>query len=162
MDMLEAKNRVAEAFVESIFRRARYQIARFRRDGSPGLRIGREDFSPSFSMRFRAEDGEREYLVEVKYHPHIEQFLSMESQRADRSVFRMARRQWPDLYFILVSERPEPGRSSFQVVPLSTYLPTAPCRSVDLADLKELGIFPQNVLEHEELIRRVFALLSGV
>lgn len=161
MDMPEVKSRIAEAFVQSIFRRARYEIFPFRLEGASPLRIGREDFSPSFSIRLQGAESEREFRVEVKYHPRIEQFLSMESQRADRSVFQMARRQWPDLYFILVSERPEAGRSCFQVVPLSGYVPSVACKSADLAELKELGIFPQNVMDHEELIRRVFALLSA-
>ena len=42
MDLLEVKSRIAEALVESIFRRARYQIRPFRNNTSP-LRFGRED-----------------------------------------------------------------------------------------------------------------------
>ncbi|MBI3637219.1 MAG: hypothetical protein HY216_13580, partial [Candidatus Rokubacteria bacterium] len=47
VDLLEAKSRIAEALVESIFRRARYRVRSFRADHStlhaPPLRIGRED-----------------------------------------------------------------------------------------------------------------------
>ena len=162
MDLVEVKSRVAEALVESIFRRARYAVAPYRRaGGGSGLRMGREDFSPNFTVRPGGDDSSREFLIEVRYHPHIEQFLAVESQRGDRAVFQMARRQWPNLYFILVSERPEGGRSCFQVVSLAGYDPRVPCKSVDLADLKDLAIFPHNVSDHEELIRRIFALLSG-
>src|SRR5262249_57935534 len=49
MDLLEVKSRIAEALVESIFRRARYQIRPFRNNTSP-LRFGREDFSPDFRV----------------------------------------------------------------------------------------------------------------
>ena len=50
MDLLEAKSRIAEALVESIFRRARYEVTPFRANASP-LRFGREDFSPDFRVR---------------------------------------------------------------------------------------------------------------
>src|SRR3989442_3754798 len=56
----------------------------------------------------RASDGE--LLVEVKYRPSIEQFVSVENQRGDRSALFAARRHWPTLYFVLVTERPEAGR----------------------------------------------------
>src|SRR3990170_801362 len=113
MDLLEAKSRIAEALVESIFRRARYQIR------------------------------------------------SVENQRGDRSVFLMARRNWPNLYFVLVTDRPEPGRSCFQAFPLAAWHPGEPFRTVDLVALKELRIFQHNGEDHEELIRRIFGLLSG-
>src|SRR5207249_1718019 len=45
MDLLEAKSRIAEALVESIFRRARYQVEAYPAGRTP-LRFGREDFSP--------------------------------------------------------------------------------------------------------------------
>ena len=106
MDLLEVKSRIAEALVESIFRRARYDVAPFRASASP-LRFGREDFSPDFRVsQASPEGGDREYLIEVKYRPSVEQFISVENQRGERSIFLLARRQWPALYFILVTERP--------------------------------------------------------
>src|SRR5207247_7643537 len=84
MDLLEAKSRIAEALVESIFRRARYDVAPFRREKSSPLRFGREDFSPDFRISQRGDSGEEhEYLVEVKYRPSAEQFISVENQRGD-------------------------------------------------------------------------------
>ena len=160
MDLLEVKNRVAEALVESIFRRARYEVTPYRRDGG-ALRVGREDFSPDFCVRMAGDREGPDLLVEVKYHPHIGQFLAVESQRGERSLLQMARRQWPGLYVILVSDRPEAGRSCFQAFPLSTWAPGAFCTSVDLAQVPELAIFPHNVEDHEQLVRRIFALLSG-
>ena len=159
MDLIEAKTRVAEALVESIFRRARYEQLPWPRMLGSSLRVGREDFSPHFKVK-AAGDG-AEYLIEVRYHPHVEQFLAVESQRGERSLFQMARRQWPELYFVLVTDRPETERSCFQVVPLATFTPGTPCRSVDLTALEEFGIFAHNVTDHEELSRRIFALLSG-
>ena len=161
MDLLEAKSRIAEALVESIFRRARYDVASFRTTAF-GLRFGREDFSPDLRVSQTLDDGERrEFLIEVKYRPSLEQFLSVENQRGERSVFLLARRQWPNLYFVLVTERPEAGRSCFQAVPFNTLRPGEPFRTVDLTELKEFGLFPHNVQDHEELARRIFSSLAA-
>lgn len=160
MDILEAKNRIAAALVEAIFRRARYEIQPYH--GGAGLRVGREDFSPDFRVRLPGSENPREHLVEVRYHPAVEQFLLVESQRGERSLFQMARRHWPDLYFVLVTDRPEPGRSCFQVVQISAWPPGHLGKSRDLAEVEEFGIFPHNVTDHEELLRRILALLTGV
>jgi hypothetical protein len=162
MDLLEAKSRIAEALVESIFRRARCDILPFSTAHAP-LRVGREDFSPDFVVGLAANGGPaRDILVEVKYRPSIEQFVSVENQRGDRSVFEMARRQWPVLYFILVSERPEAGRSCFQALAIHELAPGGPFHTVDLDRLGELKIFRANVEDHEVLARRIFGLLASV
>jgi hypothetical protein len=161
MDLLEAKSRIAEALVESIFRRARYHVSRFHSDHFP-LRFGREDFSPDFLARLESSSGDVvEFLIEVKYRPHIDQFISVENQRGDRSVFLMARRQWPKLYFILVTEHPDPARSCFQAISFADYTPGAPFRTVDMTDLTELGIFRHNVEDHEALVFSIFDLLNA-
>jgi hypothetical protein len=160
MDLLEAKSRIAEALVESIFRRARYEIEPYRHDYSP-LRFGREDFSPDFRACQRADGEERQYLIEVKYRPSTEQFLSVENQRGERSIFHLMRRHWPTLYFVLVTERPEAGRSCFQALGFESLRPGEPFRTLDLVELKEFGIFPHNVEDHETLARRIFASLSA-
>src|SRR5881296_3560088 len=162
MDLLEVKSRIAEALVESIFRRARYQIRPFRNNTSP-LRFGREDFSPDFrvSSETDSDNGGGEFLVEVKYRPSAYQFVSVENQRGERSIFYLARRQWPSLYFILVTDRPEAGRSCFQALPFSRLTPGEPFRTVNLDALRELRIFKNNIEDHEELVRRIFGLLAG-
>ena len=162
MDLLEAKSRIAEALVESIFRRARYDVRPFRSNLSLPLRFGREDFSPDFRVTQASPQGEeREFLIEVKYRPSIEQFVSVENQRGDKSIFHMARRQWPALYFVLVSERPEPGRSCFQTLGFESLRSGEPLRTLDLTEVKEFGLFPHNVEDHEELVRRIFELLTA-
>jgi hypothetical protein len=160
VDLLEAKSRIAEALVESIFRRARYQIRPHRGEGAP-LRFGREDYSPDFRVVPGPEGEQGEFLVGIKYRPSVSQFVSVENQRGERSVFALARRQWPALYFILVTDRPEPGRSCFQAVRLAGGGAGEPVQTLDLVELKELRIFRHNVEDHEALIRRIFALLSG-
>ncbi len=162
MDLLDAKSRIAEALVESIFRRARYQVEAYPAGRTP-LRFGREDFSPDFSATVPGQYGEssQEMLVEVKYRPSVEQFISVENQRGEKSVFLLARRQWPSLYFILVTDRPEAGRSCFQALPFSRLTPGEPFRTVNLDALRELRIFKNNIEDHEELVRRIFGLLAG-
>jgi hypothetical protein len=143
-----------------VFRRARYRIRPFH--GDQPLRIGREDFSPDFCAVPSIEGGgPPEVLIEVKYRPSVEQFVSVENQRGEKSMFVMARRQWPRLYFVLVTDRPEPRRSCFQAIALHQWTPGEPFRTVDLALIRELRIFRQNVEDHEELVRRMFDLLAG-
>jgi hypothetical protein len=159
MDLLEAKSRIAEALVESIFRRARYDVAPFKTDQSL-LRFGREDFSPAFRVSQVVDGQERSYLLAVKYRASAEQFISVENQRGDRSIFQMMRRHWPTLCFVLVTERPEAGRSGFQAVPFETMRP-GESRTVDLAQVKDFDLFPHNVEDHEELARRIFGSLNA-
>lgn len=161
MDLLEAKSRIAEALVESIFRRARFDITPMRRQHSP-LRFGREDFSPDFRISHRTDDGQdHEYVVGVKYRPSAEQFISVENQRGDRSLFHMMRRHWPTLYFILVTERPEAKRSCFQALPFETLRLGEPFRTLDLIEMKEFGLFTQNLDDHEALTRSIFGSLNA-
>jgi hypothetical protein len=159
MDLMEAKGRIAEALVESMFRRARYDVAPYKTDQSL-LRFGREDFSPAFRLSQRVDGEERSYLIAVKYRASAEQFISVENQRGDRSIFQMMRRHWPTLCFVLVTERPEPGRSCFQAVPFETMRP-GESRTVDLLEVKDFGLFPHNVEDHEELTRRIFGSLNA-
>ena len=161
MDLLEAKSRIAEALVESIFRRARYQVEAYPAGRTP-LRFGREDFSPDFSAAIPGEYGvsSHDILIEVKYRPSVEQFISVENQRGEKSVFFLARRQWPSLYFVLVTDRPDAGRSCFQAPLSDQLLGGEPIRTMDLGDVSELAIFAHNIEDHEQLLRRIFALLT--
>jgi hypothetical protein len=155
MDLYDTKSRIAEAFVESIFRRARYHVLPIR--GGPVLRIGQEDFSPNFAIG-KGETATPELIVEVKYRPSIEQFIALENQRRDSSIFALARRQWPSLQFVLVTDQPADGRSCFQVLGSengSGHVTT------DLVDVPALGIFRHNVEDHERLLLRLVSLLRG-
>jgi hypothetical protein len=156
MDPYETKSRIAEAFVESIFRRARYRISPLK--GAAALRVGHEDFSPTFGIG--PETGDSQYLVEAKYHPSVDQFTALENQRRDSSIYALARRQWPNLVFVLVTDHPSEGRSCFQAV-TSGNGSGRPQATVDLAEVAELRIFPHNVADHERLLLRLFGLLRG-
>src|SRR5262249_18825104 len=96
-------------------------------------------------------------LVEVKYRPSVEQFVALENKRREASIFVLARRHWPALYFVLVTDHPERGRSCFQALASS---PGGRITTVDLRSLEDLQIFPKNVQDHERLLLRVVTLLS--
>jgi hypothetical protein len=164
MDLLEVKSRVAEALVESIFRRARYAVEPYRHDTVPPLRFGREDFSPDFGISGRPGDNglAPHALIEVKYRSSVEQYIAVENQRGERSVFATARRQWPTLAFVFVTDRPLPGRSSFQALSFPEHAPGTPYETVDLGSIERFAIFPHNVADHEQLLRRIFSLLVAV
>lgn len=162
VDLLETKSRIAEALVESLFRRARYQVNRFNGDPSP-LRFAGDDLSPDFRIVSNANGGDgREFLIKVKYRPQLDQFISVENQRGNRSMFFVAHRQWPRLYFVLVTDRPEPGRSCFQAIAFGNGSSGDQIRTLDLLDLKEIGVAQGPLKDYEETLRRIFGLLTAV
>lgn len=161
MDLYEAKDRIAVALGEAIFRRARYDVRPFRPD--PAVpRFVREDFLPSLQVSGRAADGSpREFILDVSYRPFIEQLMALENQRKDASIFVLARRHWPTLRSILVTDHPEPGRSCFQAVVFEGPREGPPLKTLDLSAADEFGIFPHNVGDHEHLMLRIFAMLAS-
>jgi hypothetical protein len=62
---------------------------------------------------------------------------------------------------VLVTERPDRGRSCFQVVPFETLRAGESFRALDLIEVKDFGLFPHNLEDHEELTRRIFASLNA-
>jgi hypothetical protein len=127
-------------------------------------RPGRENLVPDFRVVRSApvpEPGKPARPVGVRYRPQLGQYLDIEAQRGPQSVFALAKRQWPDLVFVFVTDHPEPARSCFQVVDLGPWTAGDPVTAEDLHGYRELEIFRQNVEEHEVLLRRMFALLTG-
>ena len=163
MDLLEIKGRIAVALVESIFRRAGFTLApAVAVESSP--RLGREDLIPDFQATLTgASDtaARTPCVVEVRYRPQVGQYLLIEGQRGPHSLFTVAKRQWPGLVFVFVTDHPEAGRSCFQVVDLASGATGGAVTALDLHDHDGLRIFRQNVEEHEALLRRMFALLTG-
>jgi hypothetical protein len=162
VDLLDIKGRIAVALVESIFRRAGFALAGLPPGMTPS-RQGREELAPDFAATRPPDPGPPvpRRPVEVRYRVQVGQYLSIEEQRGGQSVFALAKRQWPDLLFVLVTEHPEPGRSSFQAFDLAGWDPGRTVASIDLFAHDQLAIYPQNVEEHEVLLRRMFALLTG-
>ena len=164
MDLLDIKDRIAVALVESIFRRAGFVLTP-PNSGEMVARLGREELVPDFwAGRLPSEAGDPPAparLVEVRYRPQVGQYLAIEEQRGPQSLVVLAKRQWPSLVFVFVTDHPEAGRSCFQALDLDSWKLGAAVTAVDLSAHHGLGIFRQNVEEHEALLRRMYALLTG-
>ncbi len=162
VDLSDLKGRVAEALVESVFRRAQYRVVRAGRESSLQglLRQGPTDFTPDFLVWKPVPDGEgaplrhRLIALEVKYRANPAEFLRRDLEPNLPSL----RAQWPELYYIVVTDNPGEGRLCF--LGLSVRDASTPPVLVDLHQLPELDIFESTIREYEALVRELFSLLS--
>lgn len=159
------KGRMAEALIEGIFKRARYTVARVGRETQmPTLvRIGPAEFMPDFVV-WRVLDtlslGHRSYhllALEVKYRADLEGYLRRDSPSRSPEVAQ----QWPELYEIVVTDRPEPGRSCFQAIHVSSLLEGTTPVTIDLHLVPGLDIYRGTVEEYEGLVREIFPILGS-
>ena len=159
------KGRMAEALVESVFKRAKYTVARVGRETQmPALgRTGRAEFMPDFVV-WRALDepslGHHSYrllAVEVKYRADLAAYLRRDSPSRSAEVAQ----QWPELYEILVTDRPQSGRSCFQAVHVSTLPAGLTPVTLDLHLVPGLDIYRKTVEEYEGLVREIFPILGS-
>jgi len=159
------KGRMAEALVEAVFKRARYTVARVGRETQmPALvRSGRTEFIPDF-MVWRALEGPslghhsyRLVAIEVKYRADLEDYLCRDSPSRSAEVAQ----QWPELYEILVTDRPEGGRSCFQAIQVSALQAGTMPVTLDLHQVSGLDIFRRTVEEYEGLVREIFPILGS-
>jgi hypothetical protein len=155
------KGRIAEAFVESIFRRAGYTVSRTGRESQVQrlVKIGSDEFLPDFLVRkqVRRDDAGRSLHrllpVEVKYRRDVDGFL----RRHGKEFFGQLSEQWPELCVVFVTDEPSDGRSCFQVVEF------APRRMAGLRDLHAipgLDIYETTVREYESLVKAIFPLVE--
>lgn len=157
------KSRIAEAFVESIFRRAGYRVSRADRDNRAqgAVRTHADEFVPDFVLH--APSGEssagktlhRRIPIEVKYRPSVEEFLR---RHGDELVLPL-RTRWPELCIVFVTDRPAAGRSCFQALALATVRPGERLATVDLHDVHDFDIYLTTAQEYEALVRQIFPLL---
>jgi hypothetical protein len=164
MDVSSLKGRIAEALVESIFRRAGYQVARVGRESQVHglLKVGASEFAPDFLVWKQAQGDEsaqplhRLLPIEVKYRSNLREFVRKEAS----SLIAKVRDQWPQLYCIVITDHPDNGRSCFQVFEVKTHIPDVAPVLVDLHELTDLDIFRTTVQEYEGLVREIFTLLN--
>jgi hypothetical protein len=157
------KGRIAEAFVEAIFRRAGYSVSRVGRESQVHrmVKIGSDEFLPDFLLRKPiSETGSGRPLhrlipIEVKYRSNIEEFL----RRHGNELLSRVGEQWPELCIVFVTDLPASGRSCFQVIDLFATRPGAALASVDLHQVRDLDIYTTTVQEYEGLVRQIFTLL---
>jgi hypothetical protein len=69
--------------------------------------------------------------------------------------------QWPELYCILITDKPENGRSCFQVLELKNHAAGRTAATSDLYELATLDIFKSTVQEYECLVKDLFGLLNA-
>ncbi|HWC04091.1 MAG TPA: hypothetical protein VHF87_15135 [Methylomirabilota bacterium] len=156
------KGRVAEAFVEAIFRRAGYRVSRAGREAQTLrlVRIGADEFLPDFLLHKPVGETpsgralHRLIPIEVKYRASVEEFL----QRHGDDLLTQVRVQWPELCIVFVTDHPASGRSCFQVIDLATTRPGEPLVSIDLHYVPDLDIYLTTVQEYEGLVRQIFPL----
>jgi hypothetical protein len=167
MDVNDLKGRMAEALVESIFRRAGYRVARVGRESHVHelVKVGRGDFSPDFLVWKQVPSNgaaepvllHRLLALEVKYRSNLPEFVRT---RIDSLVAQVGD-QWPELYCILVTDKPEDGRSCFQVLDLKNHTPGRIAAVANLHEISTLDIFKTTVQEYEGLVKDIFALLNA-
>lgn len=165
MDTNPLKGRMAEALVESIFRRAGYQVARLGRESQVQrlVKLGADEFSPDFLLwkPINGMDSERPLhrllTVEVKYRVNLADYLRREGD----AFLSKVKEQWPNLYFVAVTDNPGDGQSCFQAIDLCRYEKGSEVVTHDLHQLPELDIFRSTVQEYEGLVKQIFPLLSS-
>lgn len=169
MDIDGIKGRVAEALVESIFRRAKYKMTRFGKESDLRkiLQVGKdEDLAPDFFALKEGQIGREApgvyhtFMIEVKYRSDVSRYLTWQSRRGNDNLFAKSKAKWPNLYVVFVTDHPEDGRSCFQVLDLRSYQADRAVRTQELHGIEPFQIFEHNVREHEELARKIFGLIS--
>ncbi|MEK6666209.1 MAG: hypothetical protein AAB016_07755 [candidate division NC10 bacterium] len=171
LDLDGIKGRIAEALVESIFRRALYRMTRFGKESDLRgiLKLGKdEDFAPDFfalkeNLALREAPGVYQtFMIEVKYRADLPRYLALQERGGAKSLLAKSKAKWPNLYVIFVTDRPGEGRSCFQALELRSYEPGGPVKTEPLYEMPALEIYPNNVIEHEELVRQLFGLLASL
>jgi len=162
-DLNLLKGRMSEALVEGIFKRAQYMVARVARETQVSALMRTGQSVPDFVVWKALEEpslGRRSYLllaIEVKYCANLEDYLRRESPARSPEVAL----RWPELYEILVTDRPAAGRSCFQAVQVSILPPAGPPSSLDLHLVPGLDIYQRTVEEYEGLVRHIFPILGS-
>lgn len=160
-DASTLKGRIAEAFVEAIFRRAGYIVSRVGRESQVHrlVKIGSDEFLPDFLVRKQVRRDEtgrplhRLLPLEVKYRRDVQGFL----ERYGRELFTKLSAQWPDVAVVFVTDHPEPSRSCFQIVDVAMGNPSS---LQDLHAVKDLDIYETTIREYEMLVREIFLLVE--
>jgi hypothetical protein len=153
------KGRIAEALVEAMFRRAGYAVSRSGRESQVQrlFKLGADQFLPDFTIRkpVKLPDSDRplhQFVhIEVKYRADIPRFLKLHAA----ALFEHAK-DWPDLYVILVTDKPECERSWFQVLTGNADAPN----TCDVHEVRDLNIYASTVIEFQELGTKLFTLMA--
>ena len=155
------KGRIAEALVESIFHQHGYKVSRLGRESQVQrlINLNCDEFLPDFLVwkvaKGASSDRHRMLHIEAKYRANLRDFL----RRYGVDMLSRARQRWPSLYFVFVTDAPEAHRSCFQAVWLHDYVPGSLPTTVDLHEIRDLGICRSTVTKHEAMVQNLFAAL---
>src|SRR5262245_57085448 len=138
------KGRIAEALVENILNQAGYNVCRLGRESQMQylLKTQRSEFLPDFLVWKELEcptepiRHHRLLSVEVKFRSDLKEYLR--PREIDELVQEGVK--WPELYLVLVTDRPDRGRSCFQLLDLREFDPDTPLATMDLHEARALGI----------------------
>jgi hypothetical protein len=150
MDVDDLRRHIARVLVEGLLRRAGFRSARV----APVASAAHPDTLLVWKEMPR-EEPLRMLTMTVSYCPDVERALT-----ANAAGSRAASAERPD-YRIVVTDRPAPGRACFQAVAHASPRSDTSSATVDLHELRALGMDRKAVEEHEELVRRLFPVLSG-
>jgi len=142
-----------------MFRRAGYAVSRSGRESQVTrlLKPGADHFSPDFTITrpVKLPDSHRPLhqfvYIEVKYRADIPRFLELHA-----AALLEHAKDWPDLYVVLVTDKPERGRSWFQVLTGNADAPG----TCDVHEVRDLDIYPSTVREFQELGMKLFGLMA--
>ncbi len=159
------KGRIGEAFVESVFRQAKYRVSRLGRESQLQhmFKNRNTEFLPDFLVWKEVDtspDGvplHRLLCVEVKYRANVRDYL----RRSGAGLLSHVEKHWPELYVIFVTDHPDEGRSCFQLLHIRESDPDIPLATIDLHEAPTLGIDKEVVEEHTALVRQLFAPLRS-
>jgi hypothetical protein len=157
------KGRIAEAFVESIFRRAGYRVSRAGRAGQSSqlLKLGADEFLPDFYLHKPAGETptgrtrHRLIPIEVRYEARVEDFLGGH----DDALVAALLARWPEICLVFVTDHPATGRSCFQVLEIAAVCQGTPLGTVDLHYMHDFDVYLTTAQEYEALVRQIFPLL---
>jgi hypothetical protein len=127
------------------------------------VRTGRAEFMPGFVVWRPLDDpslGHHSYrlvAIEVKYRADLEGYVRRESPSRTVEVAQ----QWPELYEIVVTDKPTGGQSCFQVLHVSQLAQGTAPAPTDLHSVPGLDIYRKTVEEYEGLVREIFPILGS-
>ena len=150
MDTDDLRRHIARVLVEGLLRRAGFRCARVAPSASA------EPRATLLVWKEMPRDAPLRMLtMAVSYCPDVERALA-----DDAACLSAASAGQPD-YRIVVTDRPAPGRACFQAIASGLPDATTPQATVDLHQLRALGMDRKTIEEHDELVRRLFPVLSG-
>ena len=159
------KGRLAEALVEAVLLDSEYRVVRAGRESQVQATFESVDsgHSADFVVWRRVESTRSGralhdvVVMEVKYRGQLEKWLPHICERLVRQ--RGGRRS--ELHIVLVTDRPDAGRSCFQFLRLGDYVPGQPPPTRDLHEA-DLGIDRATIEKYEPLVRALFEAVRNV